>query len=34
VPSPRLGEQTDALLTGLGYSSTEITDLRARRVIQ
>ena len=34
VPSPRLGEQTDALLTGLGYSPTEITDLRGRRVIQ
>jgi crotonobetainyl-CoA:carnitine CoA-transferase CaiB-like acyl-CoA transferase len=34
APSPRLGEQTDALLTGLGYSSAEIAALRERHLAQ
>ena len=30
---PTLGEHTDEILTELGYTSKEITDLRHKRVI-
>jgi crotonobetainyl-CoA:carnitine CoA-transferase CaiB-like acyl-CoA transferase len=32
-PAPRLGEHTDEILLAAGYSTTEITDLRASRAI-
>src|SRR5439155_24188207 len=31
--APRLGEHTDEVLTRLGYTASEIADLRAQRVI-
>jgi crotonobetainyl-CoA:carnitine CoA-transferase CaiB-like acyl-CoA transferase len=30
---PRVGEHTDELLKGMGLSETEVTDLRARRIV-
>ena len=32
-PAPLLGEHTDEILTGLGYSPAEIDALREERVI-
>ncbi len=32
-PPPKLGEHTDELLTELGYSRTQIDDLRRREVV-
>lgn len=32
-PAPRLGEHTDTVLTGLGYTADEIAGLRARQVV-
>ena len=32
-PPPRLGQHNDEILAELGYSRTEIAELRARRVI-
>ena len=31
--APELGEHNDAVLTGLGYSASELADLRARKII-
>ncbi len=31
--APSLGEQTDQLLTQLGYSATQVADLRAKRIV-
>jgi crotonobetainyl-CoA:carnitine CoA-transferase CaiB-like acyl-CoA transferase len=32
-PAPRLGEHTDAILAGLGYSAAEIAELRAEKIV-
>jgi crotonobetainyl-CoA:carnitine CoA-transferase CaiB-like acyl-CoA transferase len=32
-PTPGLGEHTEEILRGLGYSDAKIADLRARAVI-
>jgi crotonobetainyl-CoA:carnitine CoA-transferase CaiB-like acyl-CoA transferase len=33
TPPPTLGEHTDEILAGLGYTAAEIADLRDRRVV-
>ena len=32
-PAPRLGEHTDDVLQGLGYSSEQLSELRKNRII-
>jgi crotonobetainyl-CoA:carnitine CoA-transferase CaiB-like acyl-CoA transferase len=33
LPAPELGADTDTVLSGLGYSTTELTALRARGIV-
>jgi crotonobetainyl-CoA:carnitine CoA-transferase CaiB-like acyl-CoA transferase len=32
--SPGMGEHTDMLLTGIGYSADALSDLKARKIVQ
>jgi crotonobetainyl-CoA:carnitine CoA-transferase CaiB-like acyl-CoA transferase len=33
TPPPRLGEHTDTVLAGLGYTAREVVDLHAQGVV-